>query len=275
MVARLRPVTPLLAASVVCFTFAHSVFVSAGDKIPAELLVKDALASPPQTAVIEARLLPLAGRAKTAVVGAPLELVQDGRVLATATTNESGLATLRYNPTRKGNMPFTVRIAETSSLSASAAVTVAAWERRTPLLLVEMASLADPSTGDPLADAADELAKLTQFYYNVMYVTADISPQPDGFRASDRSRQWLATHKFPVGYVLVLPSTAEALGAKLDELRSAGWTTIRIGIGRSKEFADTFLQRRLEAVMVPEPAKGHAPKKAKVAKDWKEVRKKL
>ena len=32
---------------------------------------------------------------------------------------------------------------------------------------------------------------------------------------------------------------------------------------------------RLGAVMVPEPAKGEAPRKAKVAKEWKDVRKRL
>jgi hypothetical protein len=46
-------------------------------------------------------------------------------------------------------------------------------------------------------------------------------------------------------------------------------------VGRTKVFADAFLQRRLDAVMVPEPAKGKAPRKAKVTKEWKEVRKKL
>jgi hypothetical protein len=58
-------------------------------------------------------------------------------------------------------------------------------------------------------------------------------------------------------------------------LHAAGWTTVKIGIGRTKTFAEAFLQRRLEAVIVPEPKKGAAPRKAKVAKDWKEVRKKL
>jgi hypothetical protein len=65
------------------------------------------------------------------------------------------------------------------------------------------------------------------------------------------------------------------MGDKLDELHAAGWKTLKTGIGRSKAFAEAFLQRRLEAVIVPEPAKGEVPRKAKVAKEWKEVRKKL
>jgi hypothetical protein len=74
---------------------------------------------------------------------------------------------------------------------------------------------------------------------------------------------------------MTIPAGEDALGAKIDELHAAGWKTIKIGIGRSKAFAETFLRRRLDAVVVPEPAMGEAPRKAKVAKDWKEVRKKL
>ena len=89
-----------------------------------------------------------------------------------------------------------------------------------------------------------------------------------------QARQWLKDQKFPVGHIIVLPSDPEAFGAKLDEMHAAGWKTLKIGVGRTKAFAEAFLQRRLDAVMVPEPAKGEAPRKAKVAKEWKEVRKK-
>ena len=75
--------------------------------------------------------------------------------------------------------------------------------------------------------------------------------------------------------MLTLPPGEEALGAKIDELHEAGWKTIKTGIGRSKAFVETFLRRRLDAIVVPEPSTGEAPRKAKVAKDWKEVRKKM
>jgi hypothetical protein len=65
------------------------------------------------------------------------------------------------------------------------------------------------------------------------------------------------------------------LGAKIDEFHAAGWKTIKTGVGRSKAFAEAFLQRRLDAIMVPEPTKGEVPRKARVAKNWKDVRKKL
>jgi hypothetical protein len=97
----------------------------------------------------------------------------------------------------------------------------------------------------------------------------------DSFQAGTEARDWLKRHKFPTGTVLTLPADANALGTKIDELHEAGWRTVKVGIGRSKAFAEAFLQRRLEAIIVPGPMKGDVPRKAKVAKDWKEVRKNL
>jgi hypothetical protein len=65
------------------------------------------------------------------------------------------------------------------------------------------------------------------------------------------------------------------LGAKIDELRASGWNTIKAGIGRSKAFVDAFLQPRIDTVIVPEPPQSEIPRKANVAKEWKEIRKKL
>jgi hypothetical protein len=164
------------------------------------------------------------------------------------------------------------------------------WERRTPIIAVEMASLMEAPTAQgptvtlpgkdvegkhPMPDAANELGKLTQFYYSVIYVMTEDKVAGTNDQVSAQARQWLKDQKFPVGHILVLPSGPEALGAKLDELHAAGWKTLKIGVGRTKAFAEAFLQRRLDAVMVPEPAKGEAPRKAKVAKEWKDVRKKM
>ena len=115
---------------------------------------------------------------------------------------------------------------------------------------------------------------------NLAYVTQTTLSMDDTARIVAVLRErfdaaWLKQHKFPPGYVLVLPDSEQAFGAKLDELHAAGWKTIKTGIGRTKAFAEAFLQRRLDAVMVPEPAKADTPRKAKVAKEWKDIRKKL
>jgi hypothetical protein len=173
---------------------------------------------------------------------------------------------------------------------AEAGANLAVWERRNPIMAVEMAALMEDPTGQgptvtlpgketegrrPMPDAANELGKLTQFYYNVLYVVKQDTVMGPNDLVNAQARQWLKDQKFPVGHILVLPSDPEALGAKLDEMHAAGWKTLKIGVGRTTEFAEAFLQRRLEVVMVPEPAKGEAPRKAKVAKEWKDVRKKL
>jgi hypothetical protein len=173
---------------------------------------------------------------------------------------------------------------------AEAGANLAVWEHRSPIMAVEMVSLMEDALGQgptvtwpwkdaegrrPMPDAADELGKLTQFYYNVLYVVTRDKAGGTYDQVNAQARQWLKNQKFPVGHILVLPSDPKALGAKLDEMHAAGWKTLKIGVGRTKAFAEAFLQRRLEAVIVPEPAKGEVPRKAKVAKEWKEVRKKM
>ncbi len=262
-------------SSLILLLVAHP--VGAVEKPAATLWIKDSLASPNQPGTVEAKLMKSGPRAGGAMAGELLELVQDGKVVATAVTGEDGRAVLGYTAKVKGHTRATVRTAESAGVVATAMTTVAAWERRTPILTVEYSALFnEPTAREPIADAAEELGKLTQFYYNVIYVvSAEGSEQGDAHQASHRAREWLTAHKFPIGYVLVLPSDVGGLGNKIDELREAGWTTIKVGVGRSRIFAETFLQRRLEAVMVLEPAKGEVPRKAKVAKGWKDVRKKL
>jgi len=219
-----------------------------------------------------------------------VELVVNGATAATSMTGGDGRVLLPFVPTRKGIVPVQVRVGTSPRVSAAAAhANLVVWERRTPVLVVELSSLIEdarpegPLSGigsglqqdlKPMPDAAAELAKLSQFYYGIMYV-ATVPSGADAFGISSDVRNWLATHKFPPGFVLTLSPGEDSLGAKIDELHEAGWKTVKTGIGRSKVFVETFLRRRLEAVLVPEPSKGDAPRKAKVAKDWKDVRKKL
>lgn len=263
---------------------------AAAEKTAATLLVKDCLTSPNQSATIEAQLIAKGLLMSAGLGGEPLELVVNGNVVATAMTGGDGNAFLSYTPKASGVVPIQVRVGNSPRITpAEGQANLVVWERRNPIVAIEMAALIEePSSQSPLPalglkleseqkpmpDAAEELGKLTRFYYRVIYIVA--SPAgADGFHASAQAREWLKTHKFPTGYVLVLPPGENALGTKIDELHAAGWKTIKTGIGRTNAFAEAFLQRRLEAVIVPDPAKGEAPRKAKVARTWKEVRKKL
>ncbi len=264
---------------------------NAAGTAPATLLVNDSLGSPNQAVMVEARLMSRGASPSVGLGGEPLELLVYGKVVATAVTGEDGTARLPFIPKAQGIVPVQVRVGESGRVAPAEGLGhLAIWERRNPILAVELAALMDappaksPASGahskaepdgTPMPDAADELGKLTQFYYRVMYVVPAASFGDDRFQASESSRQWLKLHKFPAGYVLAVPAGEQPFSTAIDALHADGWKTVKIGIARTKAFAEAFLQRRLDAVMVPEPAKGEAPRKAKVAKEWKEIRKKL
>lgn len=261
----------------------------AAEKSSATILVKDAMTAPGQSATIEAKLISRRLMLIAALGGEPLELVVDGKVVATALTGGDGRAFFTYTPTAQGLTPVQVRVGNSPRVDqAEGQAHLAVWEKRQPILVIELSSLIEepipsrvPPIGitieserKPMAEAAEELGKLTKFYYRVIYVVS--SPAGvDVFQRTAEAREWLKRHKFPMGYVISLPADAKALGTKIDELHAAGWRTVKIGIGRSKAFVEAFLHRRLDAIIVPEPTKGDVPRKAKVAKDWRDVRKKL
>jgi hypothetical protein len=273
------------------FFWTAATILSAAEKTTGTLTVHDSLTSPNQPATIEATLIGKSLLTETGLGGEPIELLVAGNVVATAMTGGDGRAFLSYAPKAKGSVPFTVRVGTTSRVAmAETGANLAVWERRNPIMAVEMAALMEDVVGQgptltwpgkeaegrrPMPDAANELGKLTQFYYNVLYVVTQDKAVGLTDQVNAQARQWLKDQKFPVGHILVLPSDPAAFGAKLDEMHAAGWKSLKIGVGRTKAFAEAFLQRRLDAVMVPEPAKGEAPRKAKVAKEWKDVRKKM
>lgn len=259
------------------------------EKTSATILVKDAFTSPNHAATIEAKLISKGLLTSNLLGGEPLELVVDGKVVATAMTGGDGRAFFTYMPKAIGLAPVQVRVGNSPRVALTEGqANLAVWEKRHPILTIELSSLMEAPTPSrvprigiaieserrPMPEAADELGKLTQFYYRVIYVVTSPAGR-DGFQATTEAREWLKTHKFPTGYVMTLPPDPQALGTKIDEFHAEGWKTIKIGVGRTKAFAEAFLQRRLDAVIVPEPAKGEVPRKAKVAKDWKDVRKKL
>jgi hypothetical protein len=276
--------------TILLFWIATSI-LSAAEKIPGTLRVHDSLTSPNQPATIDAALIWKGILTETGLGGEPIELLVAGNVVSTAMTGGDGRAFLSYTPKAKGTIPFTVRVGTTPRVAVTeAGANLTVWERRSPIMAVEMAALMEDSVGQgpvvtwpgkeveskrPMPDAAEELGKLAQFYYNVLYVVTRDKTVGTKDQVNAQARQWLKDQKFPVGHILVLPSDPEAFGEKLDELHAAGWKTVKIGVGRTKAFAEAFLQRRLDAVMVPEPTKGDVPRKAKVAKEWKDVRKKL
>ena len=255
----------------------------AAEKGQGILTVHDALTLPNHLVRIEAQLGGKAPEGSSPWSGVGLHLSIDGKPVATAKTNESGHASFDYLAKMRGTYAVTVSVDDAASVAAdNSDATLCVWERRRPIILVELAALIQPaapaSTGtavelslQPVPDAAEELSRLTQYYYNVVYVTGGEQSSAES-AAIGNVRRWLESHKFPPGFVA--PSS-EGLGATLDTFKQRGWATMKTGIVRTRSSAEMLLQHRFEVVVVPELPKGEMPRKAKAAKEWKDVRKKL
>ena len=266
----------------------------AAEKIDGQLSVRDVLALPGQPARIEAALTRSSLAGKQGLGGEQIEVVVEGKPVGKAMTGGDGRAFLDYVPKVRGNHAIVVKLAPNPRVvSPDARALLGAWERRRPILLVEVTALMQPQKMSPLPvpsmpiplgqredsapapDAADELKRLAQFFYNVIYVSWSPKEATGPFSDKTDVREWLAQHKFPTGLSMTVRPGEQALAAKIDQLRADGWTNVKAGIGKSRAFAEVLVTHRMEVVLVPEPDKGEVPKKAKAVKEWKEVRKKL
>ncbi|HQY58975.1 MAG: hypothetical protein KA240_18520 [Nitrospira sp.] len=256
----------------------------AAEKTPGVLTVGDALTLPNQSVRIEAQLAGKAPGGSFSWGGVSVHLSIDGKSVATAKTNDSGQVSFEYLPKMRGNYVVTVSVDDAASVAAEKTdATLCVWERRRPIILVEMAALVQPvaatptetgteASAQPVPDAAEELARLTQYYYNVVYVWGSGQP-PAETVAIGNARRWLTSHRFPPGFVAV-PS-ADGVNGTVERFKQGGWATMKTGIVRTRAVAETLLQHRFEVVVVPELPKGEMPRKAKAAKEWKDVRKRL
>lgn len=267
--------------------------LQAAEKIAVKLSVRDALTVPGRPVMIEARLVQDSLLNRIGIGGEPLEFLVAGKPIGMAMTGGDGRAFLEYMPRMRGNQPVTVRVAGSKRVqSAEASGLIASWERRRPILLVEITALQEEkkspvlpfpavpgvagslSPPNPLPGAAEELKRLTDFYFNVIYLSRSGGPQV-GAKEDEDIRAWLRQHGFPFGLSVVISPEESALADKIEDMRKQGWDNLKAGVGRTKEFAEVLVAHRMQVVIVPEPDRGELPKKAQTAKDWKEVRKKL
>jgi hypothetical protein len=263
--------------------------VLAADKINAKLSVPDALTVPDRAVQLEGRLTRDNLLTRTGVGGELIEFLVGGKKVGTSMTGGDGRGFFQYTPRMRGNLTLTVRLADSPRVAtAEGTATLFSWERRRPILLVEVVALIEdagaplvplsslagdktlPLSPTPTPDAAAELKRLSEFYFNVLYIARSQSEAAD----SDATRHWLREHRFPPGPIIFVPDKEEALKSKIDELRAQGWDNLKAGIGRSKAFAEVLVAERLDVVIVPATERGVLPKKAQLASTWKEVRKK-
>jgi len=262
--------------------------LSAAEKVTAKVFVPDALTRPDRPVKLEARLVQAGLFAHAGLGGERLEFLVGGKKVGTALTGGDGRGFYEYTPRMRGNLSLTVRLVESPRVEAGEGTgTLFSWERRRPILLIESISVMQgakvpivplpplaagkilPLSLTPEPDAADELKRLTDFYFNAVYIT-----QHSGTGEAEDLRQWLHKHRFPPGPIVAIQNGEGALGAMIDGLRADGWDNVKAGIGRTREFADVLVTQRLDVVIVSDAAPGQLPKRVQAVKGWKEVRKK-
>lgn len=262
------------------------------EQIAGRLSVKDALTVPGRPVRIEARLVRSGLLGQAGLGGEQLEFLIAGRPAGTAMTGGDGRAFLEHVPRMRGNHAITVKLVSTTRVeSAEARATLACWERRRPILLVDMDALAEGSKAPliplpslpieigrqaqqaPASDAAGELKRLTDYYFNVIYLARS---DRDEMGMGEEAREWLRSHRFPAGLLATVRPGRTPLVELVDRMKTEGWDNLKAGVGRTREFAETLVDLRIGVVILPATTKDEdVPPKAQVAKDWKEVRKKL
>lgn len=264
--------------------------IHAADKIMPTVLVSDVLTTPGKTVQLQVRVFEqnLLGR-EIGLGGETLDFLVGKQVVGTTMTGGDGRAFLDYAPRMRGNFPITVRVPESPRvLGAEGKGLLASWERKKPILLIDLVAVmqekSDPELplpslpinfsptvlGEADEDAPGELDKLGQFYYNLVYLFRS--------EAGDMKtlQEWIQTHQFPPGFPKIISGGPDALEELIVRLEKDGWSNVSGGIGRTAEFAEVLVKRRLKAVILHDPEdKEGFPRRAILVKSWKRVRKHL
>ena len=264
------------------------VLFAADEKVVGRLIVEDVLARPGTPAMLKARLVQDGLLGITGVGGETIEFVVQGQRVGTTLTGGDGRAFLEFKTHMRGNQKIVAKVESSPRVnSVSGLGNFASWERRKPILLVDVVTLLKsregngPSLptlplfnpmnfGEPDEDAPNELTKLGEFYYNIIYLL--FWERGD----AESLRDWLKISKFPPGIAQAIEPGPAKLLAFIEKLKKDGWDHIEAGIGQTKGFADTLVKNRIKVVIFPNPSKKvKYPRRAKIISAWKEVRKHL
>ena len=264
--------------------FIPSVFFAADDKVSGRLIVEDVLARPSTPVKLRARLVHEGPKGFVGLGGETITFHVQGQEAGSAVTDKEGRAILEFETHMRGNQKIVGEVETSSRVSpVSGLGNFASWERRKPILLVDVVTLMkgraasstrspfDASTlGEADEDAPRELTKLGEFYYNIIYLW------PGAEEHILQLRDWLTAHQFPPGITRTVRPEPALLLAFIDKLKEGGWDHVEAGIGQTKGFADTLVKNRIKAVIFPDASKNEKlPRRAKIVSEWKDVRKHL
>lgn len=278
------------------FRFVWSIFIGfllipgtivAQDKAKGHLFVEDVLARPGTSVRLKAELIEKGLLGNRGLGGETVTFTVQGQHAGTALTGGDGRAFLEFKTHMRGNHKIVATVESSPRVeSAEGKGNLASWERRRPLLLVDCSVLvqedgSNPLTalpgigslgalGKPQENAAYELSKLAEFYYNVVYL------HDRSGAALHETRAWLRQHEFPIGITRTVPQEEKALLAFMEKLKEGGWDNIEAAIGRTQAFARTLVKNRVKTVIFPDPReKKKYPRRALIVNSWKKVRKQL
>jgi hypothetical protein len=268
--------------------FSSSPLFAANEKTTGRLIVDDVLARPGKPAMLKARLVQDGLLGVTGLGGETIRFVVMGQHVGTALTGGDGRAFLEYKTQMRGNHPINGEVEPSPRVNAATGLgNYASWERRKPILFVDVVTLFKAGEGgavllpalpmfnavkwgEPDEDAPGELTKLGKFYFNIIYLLRGDKGNLETLRA------WLKTSEFPPGITRVIQPGPAKLLVFIEQLKEGGWDNIEAGIGQTKGFADTLVKNRIKAVIFPNPSKKEKfPRRAKIVSTWKEVRKHL
>ena len=252
------------------------------------------MARPGTSVMLEALLIQEGLLGAKGLGGETITFAVQDRHAGIALTGGDGRAFLEFMTHMRGNHPIVATVEPSPRVeSVKGAGNLASWERRRPILLVDVFTLfqRDAPVVNPLPDlplpalpfaaslktfsppsedARQALVKLAEFYYNVLYV------HDHQDTTLHETSAWLRRHEFPVGIARMVPQNSKALLALMEELKEGGWDNLEAGIGRTWDFAQTLVKQRLKTVIFPDPTeKKTYPRRARVVQAWKEVRQHL
>ena len=263
----------------------------AADRMQASLEVEDVLTLPGERVQLKAFLSGQDIQDQNVGVGnEDVEFFIQNRSIGQAKTGSDGTATFEFVPRVRGNLTIKVQVHGSSQVVDQEAVgLLASWEKRRPILIVDLVSLFPQNAGipspsgslspgtlgeailaDPNPNALHELEKLGKFYYNLVYLSR--SPE-----ASVKTvRNWLHQHQFPLGIPMAIQPGSKSLITFIEKLQTDGWVNVESGIGRSAEFAEVLLERRIQTVIIQETETDEKfPRRANIVNDWTKVRRYL
>jgi len=247
------------------------------------LVVEDILSKPGKSVQLTAQLIQENQVDPIGVEGEEIAFFVSDQPAGSAVTGGNGTARLEFSTSMRGNHSIkAIHLANKNISHLEGYGNLAAWERRRPVLLIDVRTLLERPDQKiqlelnekdwpaPRERAVLELQNIGEFYYNVVYVLWNQDDLP-----RDRLRDWLRIYEFPPGLTRVLQPGASGLEGFIEDLKEKGWDNIEAGIGATPEFAEVLVKKRILAIILPKAEGTKFPRRAKVISHWKYVRKQL